>query len=233
MTKDEALKLAKAWFERNTYGDEAVEVYEAIEQALAAPTVQEPVVWVRTNGLNNSGVAHYGPTCPPGWVGAATAYFKAPTPEPAQKRMHPELKKLYEDFFDKCFKETVDLALDTTPPAAQPAPVQEPVAIPHEWRKVLRKLAFMARTSGGTAGHDSGLSAACEEAEALLSKLYTTPPAAPVPLTDHARGLLVVEHLGPNALLHKPISIYDAFHMGIDAAEAAHGITAAPEKGQP
>jgi hypothetical protein len=35
--KDEALKLAKAWFERNTYGDEAVEVYEAIEQALAAP----------------------------------------------------------------------------------------------------------------------------------------------------------------------------------------------------
>ena len=43
-TKDEALKLAKAWFERNTYGDEAVEVYEAIEQALAAPVqpVQEP-----------------------------------------------------------------------------------------------------------------------------------------------------------------------------------------------
>jgi hypothetical protein len=36
-TKDEALKLAKSWFEANTYGDEAVEVYEAIEQALAAP----------------------------------------------------------------------------------------------------------------------------------------------------------------------------------------------------
>jgi hypothetical protein len=61
---------------------------------------------------------------------------------------------------------------------ARSAPVQEPVAIPHEWRKVLRKLAFMARTSGGTVGHDSGLSAACEEAEALLSKPYTTPPAA-------------------------------------------------------
>jgi hypothetical protein len=40
--KDEALKMAKAWFEANTYGDEAAEVYEAIEQALAAP-VQEPV----------------------------------------------------------------------------------------------------------------------------------------------------------------------------------------------
>jgi hypothetical protein len=39
----EALKLAKSWFEANTYGDEAVEVYEAIEQALAAP-VQAPVL---------------------------------------------------------------------------------------------------------------------------------------------------------------------------------------------
>jgi len=61
---------------------------------------------------------------------------------------------------------------------ARSAPAQEPLAIPHEWRKVLRKLAFMARTSGGTVGHDSGLSAACEEAEALLSKPYATPPAA-------------------------------------------------------
>jgi hypothetical protein len=41
----------------------------------------------------------------------------APVQEPEQKPMHPELKKMYEDFFDKCFKETVDLALDTTPPA--------------------------------------------------------------------------------------------------------------------
>jgi hypothetical protein len=44
MTKDEALKLTKNWFEQNTYGDEAVEVYEAIEQALAQPE-QEPVGW--------------------------------------------------------------------------------------------------------------------------------------------------------------------------------------------
>jgi hypothetical protein len=35
-TEAQALKLAKSWFEANTYGDEAVEVYEAIEQALAA-----------------------------------------------------------------------------------------------------------------------------------------------------------------------------------------------------
>jgi hypothetical protein len=43
--KDEALKLAKAWFERNTYGDEAVEVYEAIEQALAAPAGHRDGHW--------------------------------------------------------------------------------------------------------------------------------------------------------------------------------------------
>jgi hypothetical protein len=35
-TEAEALKRAKKWFEAHTYGDEAVEVYEAIEQALAA-----------------------------------------------------------------------------------------------------------------------------------------------------------------------------------------------------
>jgi hypothetical protein len=42
--KDEALKLAKSWFEANTYGDEAVEVYKAIEQALAAqPAVPDAI----------------------------------------------------------------------------------------------------------------------------------------------------------------------------------------------
>ena len=55
----------------------------------AAP-VQEPSVWVRPNGINNSGVAHYGPTCPPGWVGAATAYFKAPAAQPALKPLTDE-----------------------------------------------------------------------------------------------------------------------------------------------
>ena len=40
----EAMKLAKAWFERNTYGDEAVDVYEALCAALAEQSAQqEPV----------------------------------------------------------------------------------------------------------------------------------------------------------------------------------------------
>ena len=66
---------------------ELVRADERARMAERPAQQQEPVVWVRTNGLNNSGVAHYGPTCPPGWVGAATAYFKAPVAqsEPAQQ----------------------------------------------------------------------------------------------------------------------------------------------------
>ena len=37
-------------------------------------------------------------------------------PEPAQKPMHPELRKMWEDYFDKCFREFS---------AAQLAPVRE------------------------------------------------------------------------------------------------------------
>ena len=61
-----------------------------------------------------------------------------------------------------------------------PSPQQEPVqAVPSEWRSALQKLAFMSRTSGGTAGHDAGLVEAVEAAERLLSApyLYKPPPA--------------------------------------------------------
>lgn len=37
-------------------------------------------------------------------------------------------------------------------------------------RDVLKRLAFAARTSGGTPGPDKGLMAACDDAEALLAK---------------------------------------------------------------
>lgn len=65
--------------------------------------------------------------------------------------------------------------------AAPAAPQQaEPVEIvPRVWRETLRKLTFMARTSGGTPGPDEGLQTACAEAETLLSKPYNYPPAAP------------------------------------------------------
>ena len=56
--------------------------------------------------------------------------------------------------------------------------------------------------------------------------VYTTPPAAqpaPVPLTDEQREEIAKGWRGRNW------TVGDI----IDATEAAHGITAAPEKGQP
>ena len=78
----------------------------------------------------------------------------------------------------KAYRAMLDAA-----PAAPVQPVQaqgEPVEIvPRVWREALRKLTFMARTSGGSAVPDKELQAACAQAEALLSKPYNYPPAAP------------------------------------------------------
>jgi len=61
--------------------DQVEAAVEVVEQSLSAqpavqPSVKEPAVWVRPTGHNDSGVAHFGPTCPPGWVGSATPFFK-------------------------------------------------------------------------------------------------------------------------------------------------------------
>ena len=36
----------------------------------------------------------------------AIRVLEAALAEPAQKPMHPEMKKMYEDYFDKCFRES-------------------------------------------------------------------------------------------------------------------------------
>lgn len=57
---------------------------------------------------------------------------------------------------------------------------EPPELVPREWRQALRKLAFMARTSGGTSGPDAGLQAALQEAEEMLAKPYShTSPQVP------------------------------------------------------
>ena len=48
---------------------------------------------------------------------------------------------------------------------------KEVLAEPPALREALRKLTFAARTSGGTAGPDAALMAACDEAEAALASL--------------------------------------------------------------
>ena len=89
--------------------------------------------------------------------------------------------------------------------AAPAAPQQaEPVEIvPRVWRETLRKLTFMARTSGGTPGPDEGLQTACAEAETLLSTPYNSPPAAPQqaePVAWMAFGGSIVHAVTRNAM---------------------------------
>ena len=75
---------------------------------------------------------------------------------------------------------TVDGGIDDHD-EAQPAAAasdSEVQRVPREWRSAMRKLVFMARTSGGIAGADAGLMKACEEAEALLALPYLPAEAA-------------------------------------------------------
>jgi len=48
--------------------------------------------------------------------------------------------------------------------------------VPREWRSALQKLAFMAETSGGTAGPDAGLIEAIAQAKELLARPYRFTP---------------------------------------------------------
>jgi hypothetical protein len=116
--------------------------------------------------------------------------------------MKEDLTKLLMQSYDEGVKD----ALDSVKEALA---AQEPVA----WLDEEKKIIYWHNTHETDDYHGFKRS----------TPLYTTPQQRK-PLTDDARGLLVIEHLGPNALLHKPMSIYDVFHMGIDAAEAAHGI---------
>jgi hypothetical protein len=98
-----------------------------LEQAIAQNALDKKAENARELGLdyepapvqekNQSPYPEYDRGFSNGWDRGFAAAQPAPVQEPEQKPMHPELKKMYEDFFDKCFKETVDLALDTIPPA--------------------------------------------------------------------------------------------------------------------
>jgi hypothetical protein len=83
-TEAEALKLAKSWFEANTYSDEAVEVYEAIEQALAAQPapVQEPVAFFDWYDNAHWGNEDFKEGCHRSW----NAAIKYTTPPAAQRQ---------------------------------------------------------------------------------------------------------------------------------------------------
>lgn len=56
--------------------------------------------------------------------------------------------------------------------SAKAEPDDHVAIVPRVWRNALRKLAFMARTSGGTTGPDNGLMDAIGDAESLLRAPY-------------------------------------------------------------
>jgi hypothetical protein len=97
--------------------------------------------------------------------------------------------------------------------AAQPVPVQEPIT----WLKTIETL-------GGF-----GKFVEAKPNEKGAKPVYLTPPAqpAPVPLTPEQRRNLWV-----SATIELP-SQENCYYRGIADSEAYHGITAAPEKGQP
>jgi hypothetical protein len=63
-----------------------------------------------------------------------------------------------------------------------------------------------------------------KEIPPIGSKIYTTPPAAPVPLTNEQR-----KNLWVSATIESP-SHENCYYRGLADSEAYHGIT---EKGQP
>lgn len=100
----------------------------------------------------------------------------------------------------------------TAPPAAQPAPVQEPVA----WT-----------VKGSVADWSKDFSK--YQTKHYTRPVYTIPPAQPaVPLTDEQ-----IDVLRESKSKRRGAGWSFDFKGFARAIEAAHGITAAPEKGQP
>ena len=200
MTKDEALKLA---LEALVYASSYCNTYDAIDavkQALAAPVQPD-----------RTGMTYYrNDACTAKDAHASDCICWTPAqPAPVACKTLCEL----------CVKRGYAFCAN----AAKTTPITTPPAQPAAWEAEMR--AELVKL---------GFDGQCPESIGITIKGWfdayaksLAPPSqpAPVPLTDDARGLLVIEHLGPNALLHKPMSIYDAFHMGIDAAESFHGIT--------
>jgi hypothetical protein len=114
---------------------------------------------------------------------------------------------------DRDWLDTVEAAIKQ----ALAAPVQEPVGV-----------------TTGCASHEGFFTVVFRAQQPIPdgTGLYTTPPAAPVPLTEPAlRAVLEkTNHMIANTMRGP---FWPELEQACRAIEAAHGITAAPEKGQP
>jgi len=97
------------------------------------------------------------------------------------------------------------------------------------WRSLpatLDRLAAWLRNPANADGCEALALSFAEWCQAVVSArtaLLATPK--PEPMTEHQRGNLVMEHLGPAALAGDKMSPLDAFTLGIEATECFHGIT--------
>ena len=98
MTK-EALKLAqKALSNRNAPAKTIYEALAAIQKALANEALEKKAENARELGLDYEPAGHGGRPM--------TLRECMEAEEPEQKPMHPQLKAMLEDYFDKCFAES-------------------------------------------------------------------------------------------------------------------------------
>jgi hypothetical protein len=133
MTKDEALKLALDALEGVVYAEHNVQpAITAIKAALAQPE-QEPAFYGFLCEEECCVYICYSP-CGPGGPNneLPTAYYTSPPQrKPEQEPMHPEIKKMYEDFFDKCFRESFVIK------AALAAPPKKWTSLTNEDRRII------------------------------------------------------------------------------------------------
>jgi hypothetical protein len=71
-----------------------------------------------------------------------------------------------------------------------------------------------------------GLDGYAEELREIAVEMDAQTPvqAERAPITEFQRGTLLIEYMGPDALAGRQMSLIDAFHLGIEAAERHHGI---------
>jgi hypothetical protein len=192
----EALKLAHGYLDRLIRGlnmddtSEAVQVRDAIKQARAAPTVQEPVAWMRTTDITELTDSE------PEEDGYTPLYTTPPAqPAPVQEPVGEFKQSPHGNYLQLVWKTgyvaNLGDKLYTTPPA-QPAPVQELTNIQRHEQNVQKFLAAQpAPVQPGRNHYEDG-----DVFERIAA--MTTPPAAQrqwVGLTDEERDDLLDNYI--------------------------------------
>ena len=139
------------------------------------------------------------PAVPPGWKLVPVE----PTPEMVKALLEAMTIWVKEIGADQDIYRAVLAAAPSAPP---------PVALSDEQRNAYDLIDRYLRNNLD----DSDYAEYSDALEALA--------AFPLALGEDKIGDMVIEHLGPAALTGGKMSVYDAFLLGIAAAEAAHGI---------